>query len=111
MSEEHGPDVAELDFGRVMAALADPLRRQVVVELLAEPEGAERTCASFELPISKSSRTFHFRVLRESGLTWDENYGNRKGVSLRRADIDARFPGLLDVVAHAGDQAGAETAR
>lgn len=101
MPNDDAPYADELDLGTVMAALADPHRRRVVVELLAEPEGTERTCASFALPVSKSTNTFHFRVLREAGLTYDENYGNRRGVSLRKADLDARFPGLLEVVAHA----------
>jgi DNA-binding transcriptional ArsR family regulator len=99
--EEHIPTAEELDLGKVLNALADPHRRRVIRELLEEPEGAERTCASFALPVSKSSNTFHFRVLREAGLTYDTSYGNRRGVSLRRLDIDSRFPGLLDAISNA----------
>jgi DNA-binding transcriptional ArsR family regulator len=89
------PSAEELDLGTVMSALADPLRRRVVSELIREPDGVERNCSSFELPVTKSTRTYLFRVLRESGLVWDSFHGNRHGVSLRRAEIDARFPGLL----------------
>jgi DNA-binding transcriptional ArsR family regulator len=94
------PAPAEMDLGKVMAALSDPLRRRVVTELLAEPDNAERTCASFHLPVSKSTCTHHFRVLRESGLLRDQDYGNRRGVVLRRAELDQRFPGLLALLAH-----------
>lgn len=101
MADEFGqPAVEEMDLGKVMAALSDPLRRKVVTELLGEPDGAERTCASFQLPVSKSTCTHHFRVLRESGLVRDLDYGNRRGVTLRRAELERRFPGLLALLAH-----------
>jgi DNA-binding transcriptional ArsR family regulator len=104
---EEIPTRDELEIGKVLTALSDPNRRRVVVTLMKEPEGTERTCTSFELPVTKSTSTFHFRVLREAGLTYDLSYGNRRGVSLRRADIDARFPGLLDAIANAAAIAGA----
>jgi DNA-binding transcriptional ArsR family regulator len=103
MREEKIPARDELEIGKVLAALSDPHRRRVVLTLMEESEGTERTCTSFELPVSKSTSTFHFRVLREAGLTYDLSYGNRRGVSLRRADVDARFPGLLDAIANAAD--------
>lgn len=92
------PSAEEMDLGTVMSALADPLRRRVVSELAREPDGAERNCSSFALPVTKSTRTYLFRVLRESGLVSDSFYGNRRGVSLRRAEIEARFPGLLTLL-------------
>ena len=57
-----------------------------------------RPCGSFDLDISKSTKTHHFRVLRESGLITQEAQGNCRMTSLRREDLDARFPGLLDAV-------------
>lgn len=98
MSEERLPTRDEIEIGQVLSALSDPNRRQVIRDLFSEPEGTERTCTSFKLPVTKATSTYHFRVLREAGLTYDLSYGNRRGVSLRRADIDARFPGLLEAV-------------
>ncbi|MEU7276029.1 helix-turn-helix domain-containing protein, partial [Streptomyces asiaticus] len=49
-------------------------------------------------PISKQTQTHHFRVLREAGLIDEIDYGNRKGIRLRRADIEKRFPGLLTLL-------------
>ncbi|MCO5968059.1 ArsR/SmtB family transcription factor [Actinoallomurus soli] len=92
------PEVEEMRFGDVLAALADPHRRSVVAELLDQPEGTERTCASFGLPVSKSTLTYHFRVLREAGLIRQVNRGNSRKVTLRGADVDQRFPGLLQMV-------------
>jgi len=102
VNEAGHPEVAEMDLGTLMAALSDPLRRRVVTELVVQPQDAERTCASFELPVSKSTCTHHFRVLRESGLVKDVNHGNRRGVTLRRAELEGRFPGLLDLLAREG---------
>lgn len=107
--QEKIPTRDGLEIGKILAALSDPHRRRVVLALMEEPEGTERTCTSFELPVSGSTSTFHFRVLREAGLTYDLSYGNRRGVSLRRADVEARFPGLLDAIADAGPVEGAES--
>ncbi len=99
METKRLPTRNELEVGKVLSALSDPHRRNVVLTLLSEPEGTERTCTSFGLPVTKATSTFHFRVLREAGLTYDLSYGNRRGVSLRRDDIEARFPGLLTAIA------------
>jgi DNA-binding transcriptional ArsR family regulator len=96
-SEGH-PDIEEMDLGTIFAALADPHRRRVVEELCAEGEDIERTCASFPLNLSKSTLTHHFRILRESGLIRQNDYGNSRKVRLRRAELESRFPGLLDLV-------------
>ncbi|WKX68615.1 ArsR/SmtB family transcription factor [Streptomyces sp. P1-3] len=96
---EGHPSVEEIELGPVLSALADPLRRRVVRELAAEPDGAARTCSSFGLPVSKATVTHHFRALREAGLIRQVDRGNSRMASLRRADIEQRFPGLLGIVA------------
>ena len=48
--------------------------------------------------MTKSTRSHHFKVLREAGLIEQEIVGRTKMTSLRRDDLDARFPGLLDSV-------------
>ncbi|MEV8532384.1 helix-turn-helix domain-containing protein [Streptomyces sp. NPDC051211] len=96
--EEGHPAVEEILLGPVLSALADPLRRRVVRTLAAEPEGTARTCSSFGLPVSKATLTHHFRVLREAGLISQVSRGNSRMATLRRADLERRFPGLLDLV-------------
>lgn len=101
--DENGhPALAEFSLDAVLHALSDPNRRRVVAELLSLEEGAERTCASFGLPVTKSSLTYHFRILRESGLIWDVDHGNRKSVSIRKGDMNDRFPGLLELITNEG---------
>jgi len=93
--EEGHPAVEEMRLGRVLSALADPLRRQVVRELAAEPDGTARKCSSFGLPVSKATLTHHFRALREAGLIRQVARGNSRMATLRRIDLEQRFPGLL----------------
>lgn len=94
-----GPKVAEMELGTILRALSDQHRRAVITELAADDKDRERRCNSFDLPISKQTQTHHFRVLREAGLICETDYGNRKEIRLRRADIEMRFPGLLGILA------------
>ncbi|WP_306304993.1 ArsR/SmtB family transcription factor [Nocardia concava] len=93
------PELADMELGAVLAALADPNRLTVVLALLADADGAERLCSSFGLTVSKATRTHHFRVLRQAGLIRQVNRGNSNMAQLRRADLRRRFPGLLDLLA------------
>ncbi|QCI62949.1 ArsR/SmtB family transcription factor [Phreatobacter stygius] len=95
---EGHPSAEEMQLGTIFSALADPLRRGIVRLLAAEPPGSERACGSFGLPVTKATRTHHFRVLREAGLIFQTDLGNRKTTRLRRAELDARFPGLIDLL-------------
>lgn len=92
------PAIEDVDLSTVLAALADPMRRRVVLELAQNPD-VERLCASFDLPVAKSTRTHHWRVLREAGLVWQRDAGNRLVMRLRHDDLQQRFPGLLDTIA------------
>ncbi|MDX6616446.1 MAG: hypothetical protein QOD60_1537 [Solirubrobacterales bacterium] len=95
--EHEHPDREELELAPVLHAFSDPLRLEVVRALAAGAEPLR--CGAFEyLGIVKSTRTHHFRVLREAGIIRQERKGTAKLMTLRRDDLDARFPGLLDAV-------------
>ncbi|MET9881414.1 helix-turn-helix transcriptional regulator [Actinacidiphila glaucinigra] len=96
------PDRAEIRLEAVLHALSDPMRLRVVRTLAAR--GVEAACSEVELPVSKSTCTHHFRVLRESGLISQTYRGTSKMNALRRADLEALFPGLLDSVLAAADR-------
>jgi DNA-binding transcriptional ArsR family regulator len=85
----------EITLDQVLRALAEGQRRQVVMELASDPTDAERACSSFALPVAKSTRTHHWRALREAGLVTQRDAGNGTFVRLRRAEFESRFPGLL----------------
>jgi DNA-binding transcriptional ArsR family regulator len=93
----HHPASDELELPAVLHALSDPVRLAIVASLASEP-GRERTCKSFELPVTKSTCTHHFRVLRDAGVIRQRVEGTTRLNSLRRIDLDGRFPGLLDAV-------------
>jgi DNA-binding transcriptional ArsR family regulator len=95
---EGHPYEKEIELGPALRAVADPLRRAVIVALATEPDGTERNCSSFDLPVSASTRTHHFRVLREAGLIWQTDRGNARFTRLRRDEIERRLPGLLDLL-------------
>ena len=93
------PSLTEVELDRVLKALAEPQRRRVVVELARDADDRERACSSFDLPSAKSTRTHHWRTLREAGLVTQRDAGNGTYVRLRRAEFEARFPGLLATIA------------
>jgi len=94
------PSVEELQLAAVLHALSDPMRLRIVIGLAG---GAPRTCKSFDLPVTKSTCTHHFRVLREAGVIRQRLEGTTRLSSLRREDLEQRFPGLLDSVLRAAD--------
>src|SRR3954447_1038745 len=101
MTENHPthPAADELELAAVLHALSDPIRLGIVRDL--SDRGA-CNCGTFAVPVAKSTLSHHLRVLREAGLTFTEPAGTQRVVSLRRTDLDARFPGLLDAVLGAG---------
>ncbi|MFE9258163.1 ArsR/SmtB family transcription factor [Streptomyces sp. NPDC006879] len=108
------PELAEIRLDAVLHALSDPIRRQIVCAL-AEAERQSTSpgpvalgCSAFELPVTKSTSTHHFRVLRESGVIRQHYRGTAKLNDLRRSDLERLFPGLLDGILVA---AGAEEQR
>ncbi|MFD7320438.1 ArsR/SmtB family transcription factor [Streptomyces sp. NPDC059875] len=95
---EH-PAREEIRLEGVLHALSDAVRLRIVSDLARE--GAELSCSFFVLPVTKSTTTHHFRVLRESGVIQQIYRGTAKMNALRRDDLDALFPGLLDSVLQA----------
>jgi DNA-binding transcriptional ArsR family regulator len=90
------PGTDTLEMHRVLHALSDPVRLEVVRQLDASDECR---CGSFsEVGVTKSTLSHHLKTLREAGLTRTRPDGTTRFVSLRRDDLDGRFPGLLDAI-------------
>jgi DNA-binding transcriptional ArsR family regulator len=92
----HHPDVREIALQQVLEALVDPVRRSIVTQL--RDTAADIACGSFDLTVSKSTATHHFRVLREAGLIRQHYVGTSRMNTLRDTEFDEVFPGLLDAV-------------
>jgi DNA-binding transcriptional ArsR family regulator len=94
------PKKEEFNLCAVLDALSDPLRLAFIRKIWEE---GECRCSSFTEPKAKSTRSHHFKVLRESGLIMTTVRGTEFGLSLRKDELDERFPGLMDsVLASAG---------
>lgn len=109
----HHPARDQIELANVLSALGNPLRL-TIVRVLAET--GERPCGQVGTylgeGISKSTLTHHWRVLRDAGVIWQQPAGRENLLTLRKEDLDARFPGLLDsVVAGIGDLAQAGPGR
>jgi DNA-binding transcriptional ArsR family regulator len=96
---QEDPPVPVGGITAILQALADPARLAMVRRLAAC--GEPITCGSFDLPLHKSTLSHHFKVLREAGLIDQRCQGTWRMTSLRRAEIDALYPGLLDSVLQA----------
>jgi len=94
--ELHHPERSEIELAGVLHALSDPHRLEIVRRL--DESDDPHPCGGFGFDISKSTMTHHFRTLREAGVIQQKREGTTKLTWLRRDDLDARFPGLLDAV-------------
>ncbi len=96
-SEEH-PDLADIEVLAVLQALSDPVRLDIVRQLSVCVQTDGMSCGQIEVPVAKSTATHHLKVLRAAGLTSEREEGTRKFIRLRRCELDARFPGLIDLL-------------
>jgi DNA-binding transcriptional ArsR family regulator len=88
--------VSQVDLQRVLEALVDPVRRSIVGQL--DAAGEHIKCGDFDLPVSESTATHHFNVLREAGLIRQYYVGTSRMNALRGDEMDQAFPGLIDAL-------------
>ena len=91
------PPAAALDLATIMRTVGDPMRLEIVRIL---GDGRPRVCneLSSALRIPPSTGSYHLRLLREAGVTRTRAQGTERLISLRRDDLEDRFPGLVDVL-------------
>lgn len=93
------PAPDEFRLAAVLAALADPARLAAVKTLALKGESpCTRLQHDAGLTISRTTFSHHQKVLREAGIVLATVRGNERVLSLRRDDLDCRFPGLLDAI-------------
>ncbi len=96
MSLPH-PSSDQISLANVLAVLGDQTRL-AIVGYLARNEGVAMSCGQFLDFGSKTNLSYHLAKLREAGITQTEVSGTSRLISLRRGDLDSRFPGLLDSI-------------
>lgn len=100
MADQHSHEAGEMSLPRVLAALSDPTRIGIV-RVLAD--GRERGWGQLRAPVAKSTLSHHLKILREAGITRTRQEGTRCYVTLRRAELDDRFPDLTRALLAAAD--------
>lgn len=83
---------SEADLARVLYALGDPVRLEIVRQLARH---GEVPCSGFGMDMPKSSLSHHFRVLREAGILGSRPEGTSLLNFLQLKELEQRFPGLL----------------
>lgn len=91
------PDREEIELPVVLAALGDPTRL-AIVGYLGRDEDRGMICGQFTHLAGKTAITYHVAKLREAGVVNVKPEGTKRRITLRRADLDALFPGLLDSI-------------
>jgi DNA-binding transcriptional ArsR family regulator len=93
------PTREQIELPMVLDCLSDPIRLAIVYQLARQERGSsELRCGDFSGLGAKSNLAYHFAKLRECGVMQTRVVGTSRFMRLRRDDLDARFPGLLDAV-------------
>lgn len=90
------PRLDDVPLTAALHALADPCRLDIVRRLAAQHELSCQSASCGDVP--KSTLSNHFKILRGAGLIQTRPAGREYLSTLRRAEFEARFPGLLDTV-------------
>ena len=92
------PDMADVSLVDIMRALSDPTRLRIV-QVLADGNEHPKTTDIWGFEVQKSTMAHHWKTLREAGLTRTLVDGRTHSIQLRRAELDAKFPGLIAALA------------
>lgn len=96
MSLPH-PTIDQISLPAVLAVLGDPTRL-AIVRYLAARENVPANCSQFLDFGSKTNLSYHLAKLREAGVTRTRIAGTSRLITLRRDELDQRFPGLLESI-------------
>jgi DNA-binding transcriptional ArsR family regulator len=87
----------DVELHVVMQAMSDPCRLAIVRQLL-QSKGRALACNEVDLDVTKATRSHHFEVLRTAGIIFTEMEGTKCMTSVRQAELNKRFPGLLKLI-------------
>jgi len=111
------PSPSEIEIANILYALGDPIRLEIVKNLAKEESACslktitatllqKRSCKNIctTLSLSKSTLSYHFRILREAGVIWCEKDGTQYINRLRGRELNALFPGLMKSILSASSK-------
>jgi DNA-binding transcriptional ArsR family regulator len=98
------PNLQDVPLASMLHALSDPTRLAIVRRLNADLDNGEGMACNCAAPdeLPRATVSNHFTILRSAGLIESRKEGTKVVNRLRRGDVDARYPGLLDAVLRAG---------
>ncbi len=99
--DDPAPEMSGVTMVDVLRAVADPIRLRIV-QTLADGRPHPKCSAEWGFGVHKSTMTHHFRILRQAGLTRTTVTGRTHTIELRRDELGASFPGLIDALTPAG---------
>jgi DNA-binding transcriptional ArsR family regulator len=86
------PKTEDISLATILYALGDATRLQIIKNMA---ENEEVPCSHVGIDRLKSTLSYHYKTLREAGIIRTRIEGTQRLMSLRRADLEQRFPGLL----------------
>ena len=92
------PDLKDVSLAAALHALADPVRLEIVRRLDGDAGEGLACNGAAACDIPRATLSNHFTILRGAGLVESRKNGVQVLNRLRRAEVDARFPGVLAAV-------------
>ncbi len=97
------PSVEDVTVEAILHALSDPVRVAIYADIVGSD--CSQNCSAFlsvsNQTIPKSTLSQHFKALREAGLIRSERRGVEMHNTSRCAEIENRFPGLIQAIVNA----------
>lgn len=103
MRELYQPSMQEFKLSKILYALSDPLRLNIVKNLLKYNEVCCSDCrTAYDVP--KSTLSHHIKVLRECGIISIRIEGKYHFYLLRKLELEKCFPGLMNAISRVSDE-------
>ena len=94
MTDYPSPDMSDVELVDVLRALADPTRLRIA-QALADGQPHSKSEPDWMFDCSKATISYHYKTLREAGVTRTIVNGRTHDIQLRREELEARFPGVI----------------
>ena len=97
------PSIEDVTVEGILHALSDPVRVSIYAEIVTSecPQCCSKLLSLCEKDIPKSTLSQHFKALRDAGLIRGERRGVEMHNTSRCAEIEKRFPGLIEAIMNA----------
>lgn len=91
------PSLEDISLAGLFYALGDDTRLRIIANLHKSPKKPLICIEAVEGidGLSPSTRSYHFRILREAGIIRSERQGKECYNTLRLDELERKFPGVL----------------